>query len=338
MIESDPFFEALLDANNGPVTIRDVTFDPSAVARLDDDAYRTLQLDLLDEVNTRIDAELDSESLNRLASLRDLIPKGRVVPFIGAGLSANAELPTWGGFLAQLAEGRVEAAEVAADLEAGDLEGLAQRIIEAAGMDFLDERLSVFDGVSQIPAIHGLLPRLFRQSVYTTNFDRLIEVAYNEAALDFSIVVYSSQVWQGLAYAYSIGDRPLVKLHGDCRLANTRVLSKSEYDASYANESPLLRDLKYLFSACAILFIGCSLQEDRTMSVALETAQSLGREGPRHYALLPLPADISAKGARERFLNDRHIFPIWYPAEGGDHSLLAEILWHTACLTEDTLA
>jgi hypothetical protein len=327
---SDPFFEKLLDATASPVMVRGVAFDASAIAQLDNDAYRTLRADLLDEVSARIHDRLDGESLDRLMRFPSLIPKGRVVPFIGAGLSAELGLPTWASFLARLADGRVEPATAKTALENGELEALATLIIESAGPDLFDERLSVYDAFSALSPVHQLLPMLFRHSVYTTNFDRAVENAYEQEGLPFSIVVRGSESWHGLAAAESLGERALVKLHGDSRIAGTRILSAEEYDIAYVPDSPLFRDLKYLLGAFVVLFMGCSLNSDRPMDIALLVARSLGREGPRHYAFLPIPDTREMKADRERFLTARHIFPIWYPADDGDHSLLGEMLWYIA--------
>lgn len=325
MIERpDDYFELVLDRQEDWPELRGSLFAPSVVLSSDPDAYVEVRLSLLSDTAERIADVLDQESHERLQRLARLIPKGGVKPFIGAGMSAGSGMPTWARFLAEVARGRLPQAELDGLLSDEAYEVLADRLVEVCGMDLLDERLSVFEGTEPAP-IQRLLPRLFRSSAFTTNFDDLIELAYLQEGRAFSMTVNGSEQWNGLAATEAQGSTALLKVHGDFRLPNTRVLTVAEYDKAYAVGSALQRDLRALLTSHVVIFLGCSLGKDRVMDVALEVAADLGHAGPRHYALLPL-ATHPPDPVRERFLTERHIFPIWY-SPTDDHALLGDILW-----------
>ena len=324
-LERDGFFEALLDTREEPILLRGIPFAPSAVAGVDEEAYVELRLGLLSDASDRIADSLSTESLERLGHLERLLPMKKLTPFIGAGMSASSGIPTWSAFLAQVSHGRIPEAEVQDLLDRQRYEALADLVIRTCGMALFDERVTAFDRPRPAP-IHQLLPALFPGTAFTTNFDVLIEKAFEQYGTPFDLIVSSCAQWEGVAAADTQADRVLVKVHGDYRLPKSRVFAADEYDEAYAADGPLMRDLRALFAGHAVVFLGCSLASDRVMQVALEIAQQVDRAGPRHYAFLPLEEGADPDLDRERFLSERHIFPIWYPPNDG-HGVLAEILW-----------
>ena len=69
------------------------------------------------------------------------------------------------------------------------------------------------------------------------------------------------------------------------------------------------------FRTHSLLFVGCSLNPDRTVGLLAEVAK-LDPGMPKHYAFLQYPNNSDVLREREHFLIERDIFPIWYP---GDH-------------------
>jgi hypothetical protein len=88
---------------------------------------------------------------------------------------------------------------------------------------------------------------------------------------------------------------------------------------------PLPKLLKRLFTSYTFLFLGCSLNTDRTILTFLKVAQDEGPENlPHHYAVLPRPTDSARKNAIQQRLADSHVTPIWYPER--EHEYVEEIL------------
>ncbi len=266
--------------------------------------------------------------------LKQAVTRGFVIPFVGAGMSVSAELPSWTEYVLRLC------VEAGLDLGAmeerlrttGDYEGAINDILEHLGVarferDF-ERDFAVREGIGG-PAT--LLPKLFNRCAITTNFDRVLERVYEQEGVPFIEKVTGRGNASAFCRAIPSGDRYLLKLHGNVDNAAERVLLKDEYEAAYGPESdihfdsPLPTLLKRLFVSYSFLFLGCSLATDRTILTFMKVAQDLGGDQlPHHYAILECPADLEAERAMDRRLADCHITPLWYPE--GEHDYVGRIL------------
>jgi hypothetical protein len=124
--------------------------------------------------------------------------------------------------------------------------------------------------------------------------------------------------------------RLLIKLHGDFEDGQDRVLTLGEYTKAYGSSDanmvdlsqPLPRLFRLILHNRPLLFLGCSLNGDRTLRVLRQVAQ----DDPEliHYAIVELPAAGAYVPERDKFLSDHCIRPIWYP--NGQHQSVALIL------------
>jgi hypothetical protein len=73
-----------------------------------------------------------------------------------------------------------------------------------------------------------------------------------------------------------------------------------------------------------VLFLGCGLQQDRTMRVLENISAQFRSIGP--FAILEAPENIDDLPSRARWLSERNIRPIWYPH--GRHDLIEILLRH----------
>lgn len=323
----DSYLDELLDDQVAPYEILGTPFNASTVSRTDPDARTAIRLALLDQSRADVFDALDERSYDRLEALAQRLTLERVVPFVGAGLSVPLNFPAWGKFLISCARGKLPEETVQKYLDTDDYVGLTDALLESpGGARYMDERLSVFDRRVPIGGVHRLLPALFKRLVYTTNFDRSLEEAYRNH--DIRPVLGTDSSWDGPSASYQRGDNVLFKIHGDCMVPTSRILTGCEYDKAYSADSALRRDLMELFTDFAVIFIGCSLVSDRTLDVALAAAENTDRgKAVNHLAFLPLPDHSDDQNRREDFLAERRIFPIWYPNDAGDHALLGRMLW-----------
>lgn len=273
-------------------------------------------------------------NLARFDELKRACQRGFVIPFVGAGMSKGAGCPEWKEYLLNLCEDAQldrEAVRIRLE-EMGDYEEVMNDLVADLG----ENRFNLdFERDFQIPdEITGavtLLPRLFDNCAITTNFDRVLERAYERDGKAFVEKVTGRGRSSAFFRAIPAGERYLLKLHGNLDNAAERVLNKIEYDAAYGNEGdinmsfPLPKLLRRLFVSYSFLFLGCSLSVDRTILTLMKVAQQEGQDNlPHHYALLASPDDPAKKKAIDDRLAEAHVSPIWYPE--GEHEHVEQIL------------
>jgi hypothetical protein len=166
------------------------------------------------------------------------------------------------------------------------------------------------DEPNQIAGPILLLPAVFPNVVLTTNLDRVLEHVYGIGGQDFDHILSGEEIGRYRSQKSSTA-RCLLKLHGDCGRACGRVLLTSEYETTYAKGTTVREELCLLYRMNSLLFVGCSLGEDRTVSLIYDVAAA-DPNMPKHYCFLQTPGGDESRLAREHFLTDRGVYPIWY--------------------------
>lgn len=261
----------------------------------------------------------------RFHSLVDAFRADHVIPAVGSGMSKSSGFPLWRDFIHQLRRfTEVSEAEINAMLEAGQYEEAVDRIAGEAGRHLFDERIEQTLRVIDPDSIDGpvrLLPALFPRLVLSTNLDDVLEHAYAAADQRFDEVLIGPRIERYRKLTTS-NKRLLLKIHGDCREAEGRVLSIAEYDAAYAENAPTRESLALICRSHVLLWMGCSLGVDRTVTLMKDVVAG-DAAAPRHYAFLRLPKDEGYRVKREKLLAERKVFPIWYDElEDEDLSIL----------------
>lgn len=258
--------------------------------------------------------------------------KAMVLPFVGAGFSVAAGCPSWGDYVIQQAiKGKMDEATTKRRLQAGDHELVMDEVIYAQTLNvFTREFRSAFEN----PRIdHSLSPsakliNLFDGPVITTNFDRVLESCHQSAGRPFTEkVVGNEDSYRFIKSAFQ-GEKYLLKLHGNIDDQKNRVLTRQEYDRSYADGRPVPRTLMRVFASFSIVFLGCSLIADRYLSCLKEVFEQNKDSMPDHFAILTAPDDEQELRDRDEFLASHGISPIWY--EEGDWDAPSEILQQLA--------
>ncbi len=268
--------------------------------------------------------------------LAELIAKKQnVVPFIGAGFSANW-CPTWETFLQNFFNDLKKQSLLKPDeiltyetLEKkttpNRLELMADYLREHAYlMGFEKELKQQFDKTlspDQAGKYH-LLHHVFPFFKITTNYDSLIEdnrqgkrnvrVAYGCESEKINKYFTERQKYNSL-----------VKLHGDFRDEPSIVLSSSHYTEIYGdterynNTTALPQFLQRVFRETSVLFIGCSLQTDRTTAIL----EDMGSK-PDHFAIMKKPPEPIKFISLNQRLQQLGVCPIWVE----DYSQIEEVL------------
>lgn len=213
-----------------------------------------------------------------------------IVPFIGAGLSKGCGLPDWGALLDRLLErnGRREAirnrtdflrtAEYVLACTPDGLPGMV-REIELAFKESLSP-------VSQSDA-HLLVSALNAPILYTTNYDSLLEDAYDYLERSYQKVVSLDDVRKASLFSEGV---QIVKFHGSLEKADSIVLTESAYFQRLDFESPLDIKLRSDLFGKNLIFLGYSFTDIniRYMLYRLRRIMSIhGGTPPEAYIVYP---------------------------------------------------
>ncbi|MCI0476060.1 MAG: SIR2 family protein, partial [Anaerolineales bacterium] len=275
------------------------------------------------ELVTQLES-LGDNKINLMRLQEQVTTRLGVIPFVGAGLSIPFGFKGWGAFLIDQAQATKNAALIAriqALLDAGEYEQAGEEVFVARGhRNFLNALETEFgDAKLQGKSLDGavsVLPRLAPGPVITTNFDHVLERVFEQAGKPFERAVWGAKR-TSLHAALTQDKHFLLKLHGDVGEQDDRVLTRADYAKYYdAPDSPLSQILRRLFSARPILFLGCSLAQDRWVNLLREVTQA--DTSLEHFAILEYPATDAAYFTRQQFLSNHGITPIWFPPQRFD--------------------
>ncbi len=258
----------------------------------------------------------DNGCLQRFNRLAERTIEDQVLPFVGAGMSKPSGFLLWEAFLKEVArEDPALLLKIEARINDYDYEGAAQEIADHFNENILAESVeNHFDRrVFEIRGPVGLLPALFKRGCVTTNFDCILERVFKDNQLEFEEVFAGEEV-RGMPRAVANDGHVIAKLHGAANNPRGRVLTTAEYDSAYGDEGALSQILSLLVSNRSLLFMGCSLGTDRTISALRHLKTENRLDLPRHYAFLEDPGPEQRVDRRSE-LDQAEIHPIWYPVE-----------------------
>ena len=207
-------------------------------------------------------------NFNFNADLVNDIAKRKVVVFVGAGVSrwakphSGKDFKDWPGFLKHASEGiPAKAKKMVLDrIEAKDYL-IASELIKSNLADKWTEILaSEFQQAADTSRLHKAIISLEQRVIVTTNFDKLIENAWNESGISrYPRVV--SKIDQQVFKLFRDDENYLIKIHGSIDEPGEIVFDKTSYQrAAFSNL--FYQDLiKTLLLTHTFLFIGFSMDD-----------------------------------------------------------------------------
>lgn len=251
----------------------------------------------------------------RFEQLVEQISNGDAVPFIGAGLSVAGGFPTWENHLRQ--QGRtagISDEHIETLLSEGKYETVIEEIEDKRGREvFTREIFDVFGKTGTLTDTTFLVSELFTDTLLTTNYDRLIEQAFDTGANDLQIITGKNATEVPKADHITV-----VKLHGNVEKQTTCILSKNQYDEAYGNDHidmslPIPKLLEYYYKNSSLLFLGSSLHSDRTVQVFRTIRERIGDvEVPPHFSIESAPENDEELADRNEYLQRLGITAIWF--------------------------
>lgn len=242
---------------------------------------------------------------------------GTVVPFVGAGLSVEGGFPSWKAHLQQ--QGRtagIDAAHIDVLLNNGQYEQVIQEIETIRNRDtFIQEIKDAFSKTGNLTDTTLRLSELFTDTLITTNYDRLIEQAFDTGEkANIQLIDIAN-----ISEKRDQNKTTVIKLHGDIKRPGHCILGKNQYDEAYGNGTldltkPIPKLLSFHYRTSSLLFLGCSLNQDRTMQVFQAVKDQMGdTDRPQHFSLESAPATEAELVHRNAYLLSFGITPIWFP-------------------------
>lgn len=195
--------------------------------------------------------------------LNDFI-SNRVIPFVGAGFSKNADIPKGLSMPDWNEIGKLAAAEITDyEYENNAIDALSyyeDLYSRAKLVEFLMKELHF--GKIQPGSTYKAFCDLFTGTICTTNFDSLLEDTMILLHRPVSVVVTKDRL--------SIGGRDeskIIKLHGDFNHPDKMVITEFDYDM-YLEQNPVFATyIANLFISNTMLLIGYSLDDNDFRSI-----------------------------------------------------------------------
>jgi hypothetical protein len=257
-----------------------------------------------------------------IAELASEIRERRIILFVGSGISADLGLPTWDEFIARLGQ--------ELGFEPHEFLGLSQDFrslaeyyrLEKGSIDALCRKMArewqVDDATLDRSEIHGQLVALDFPLIYTTNYDHLLERAYERSGRRFNKVVSARDIARSDPSLSTI-----VKFHGDLDDPSSVVLAETDYFRRLAFDEPL--DIKLAADAFSngVLFLGYSVSDInlrlllyRLRRIWLESGDEKSR--PRSYVHI-----TPSNPVQERILGSWDVVPLTAAGRDGATDVLS---------------
>jgi SIR2-like protein len=243
-----------------------------------------------------------------IESLVEAIRSRQAMLFVGAGISRSLGLPSWDELIGQMA------VELGYDPEVFAKHGgylvLAeyyeqQKVTLGPLRSWMDRKWHTDETKVDASFAHQAIIDLNFPIIYTTNYDRWLEIAHQRRGKPYTKVANVGDFTK-----IRDGTTQIVKLHGDFDEDHSLVLTETSYFDRLSFESPL--DIKLRSDAIgkAILFVGYSLS-DINVRYLLYKLHKMWADSefadaqPKSYVFMPRPNPI-----QQSILLKRGITPI----------------------------
>lgn len=184
--------------------------------------------------------------------LAEELEKGKLVVFVGAGVSKNSGLPEWEELIKDYADYRG-----IKEFTSKQFLTIPEEVFERYGsLKYYEIAEKRFLGKYVPNSIHRILKKMKLTYIITTNYDTLIE----DEIKNLQIVSKDEDL------PYTNSNRMLIKMHGDFENKNI-VLKKSNYDNYEKNFQLISTLVKGLFTTNTVLFIGYSYSDTNVQQI-----------------------------------------------------------------------
>lgn len=223
------------------------------------------------------------------------LEEGTAAFFVGAGLSRQAGYPDWRTLLTEIA------GELKINLDQEhDLAGVAQWYINKSGRQKTRIAQTIKDSFpdkAEVPQAQRIMARLPVRHIWTTNYDRLIERAWELQRRSLDVKAIKSDLSVGSPWA----DTTLYKMHGSVEHPADIVIATDDYELYRQTRSGFLQVLNGHLIGLHCLFLGFSFTDPNIGHLLSIIRESMGEHATQHYAIVRKPQKGNSEDA-EPFL------------------------------------
>lgn len=221
---------------------------------------------------------------------------GKLMLFVGAGVSANLNLPTWNELIDRIAQDLGYDPKIFSTY--GTPLALAEYYKRKKGtlgplrswMDREWHKPSIDVSNSEI---HRLITLGRFSRIYTTNYDRWLEMAHDKFEVPYDKIASVSDL-----VSANESRRQIVKFHGDFDNEDSIVLDETSYFQRLNYDSPLDIKLSNDILGNSVLFIGYSISDINIRLLFYRLTEMWGRSvlpsaRPRSYVFTNRPNPVA---------------------------------------------
>jgi len=205
--------------------------------------------------------------------------EGTASIFAGAGLSIPAGFVNWSQLMQEIAQ------DLGLEIEReSDLISLAQFHVNERGTRSKINRkiIGEFTENAEETPNHQIIARLPISSIWTTNYDGLIEQAFTKENKITDVKYTNKQL---------LNNRPkrdvvIYKMHGDANHASEAILTKEDYEQYHQTHEPFIHALSGELTTKTFLFIGFSFTDPNLDYVLSRLNFRFTKDKKQHYCLV----------------------------------------------------
>jgi hypothetical protein len=240
--------------------------------------------------------------------LVEAIRNNQAILFVGAGVSRHVGLPSWDELIEQIALRLDYNPEIfrrqGSNLELAEYYEITKTSLGSL-RSWMDRTWHQDEAKVDSSKVHQAIVDLKFPIIYTTNYDRWLEIVFNRRGEPF---VKIANVGDFATIRDNVTQ--IIKLHGDFEDDRSLVLTEASYFERLAFESPLDIKLRSDSIGKTILFVGYGLSDINIRYLLyklyrLWEQSPFKNERPKSYMFLARPNEI-----QEKILDKRGIVPI----------------------------
>ena len=210
------------------------------------------------------------------------IADGNSAIFVGAGMSVGSGMVDWRGLLREIATDLGLDVDEETDLIAvAQYEHNARRGRHRLNTAIIDE----FTRRATLSINHKLMAQLPVEVVWTTNYDTLIEKAYDNVDKRVDVKFSPAQLTSRLRNA----DVTVYKMHGDVSDPDHAVLTKDDYERYEVDNEAFTEILRTDLTRNCFLFMGFSFTDPNIEYILSRLRRMLKGALPKHYCIMRRP-------------------------------------------------